>query len=79
MNSFYWTWINLRIEISQLLLSDDLSLPEDVLSIKKKTAPKETKMCAASIEMRGRRGGTAHFVWAGSWGSFAPAYENISA
>lgn len=49
MNSFYWTWINLRIEISQLLLSDDLSLPEDVLSIKK-TAPKETKMCAASIE-----------------------------
>ena len=46
MNSFYWTWINLRIEISQLLLSDDLSPPEDVLSIKKKqkkTAPKGNK------------------------------------
>lgn len=77
MNSFYWTWINLRIEISQLLLSDDLSLPEDVLSIKKKkTALKETKMCAAPIEMSGMRGGRAQFVRAGNW---APGYENINA
>ncbi len=55
MNSFYWTWINLRIEISQLLLSDDLSTPEDVLSIKK-TAPKETKCVQLLLKRIWREG-----------------------
>lgn len=80
MNSFYWTWIYLRIEISQHLLSDDPSLPEDVLGIKKKkkTQTKETKMCTASAEKTGEEGGPV-LCEAGSWGSYTPSYENISA
>lgn len=76
MNSFYWTWINLRIEISQLLLSDDLSPPEDVLSIKKKKLHrKETKVCAAFTE-KAEEGGPV--LWSVSSGTSAPAYENTN-
>ena len=67
MNSFYWTWINLRIEISQLLLSDDLSPPEDVLSIKKK------KNCTERKQKAGEGGPV---LWSVCSGTSAPAYEN---
>lgn len=45
MSSFYWTWIHLRIEISQLPLSDDLSPPQDVFSITKKRVRRRKQKC----------------------------------
>lgn len=69
MNSFYWTWINLGIEISQLLPTDDLSLPEDVLSIKNCTDGNKN---VRTFHWKERR----EDFCVSYWGSYTPAYEN---
>lgn len=73
MNSFYWTWINLRIEISQLL-SLMISVRQRMCSAFQNCA-EGNKLCVDCI---GIKAVEACSVWCERRELYTPANENIT-
>lgn len=51
MNGSYWTWIHLRVEISQLLHSDNLRQPEDAFRMLNIECTERNKLCPLQKEV----------------------------